>query len=442
MGSYQFIGLNSMTAVGSSGGGYMQYTYDLYANLQCSYLTLGHFNAYGGGVGFLYFDDISLIDLGPYEDLCPPNRLFQNVSHLTNKVYYVQDYIRSGYNVGASGSTGIVYVNTSLPVVYQAGNYIDLEPGFDMHPGSNFIAHIAPCSANPCNESVAAPPDKTIEDCGNNAFQISTDFSFTPGATIKWSPSTHLSSNSGPSVFFNPPSGSGQITYTITYTNACMKSAQQKVIVKYSNNPSAAAPVVGNVINDEYQLYFEASSIASSEWISVNITDAVSGNHVDSTGRLLASSDYDPMFPFEYSAPLFNTTSVCGNYHIELNVKNVCNSHISSDVIEWNRSAFCNPKPQIVNIPTSFSPNGDGVDDQFCIEVCGVDEYEVEVRDIYGGIVYSSLRNAENNLPCVWDGQMLLGTGLAPPNDYNVEIMLKACGNVVSQFNFTITLLP
>jgi hypothetical protein len=221
-----------------------------------------------------------------------------------------------------------------------------------------------------------------------------------------------------------------------------MKSAQQKVIVKYSNNPSAAAPVIGNVINDEYQLYFEASSIASSEWISVNITDAVSGNHVDSTGRLLASSDYDPMFPFEYSAPLFNATSVCGNYHIELNVKNVCNSHISSDVIEWNRSAFCNPKPQIVNIPTSFSPNGDGVDDQFCIEVCGVDEYEVEVRDIYGGIVYSSLRNAENNLPCVWDGQMLLGGNFAPPGAYDINIILKACGNTIYSFNFTITLLP
>lgn len=52
-------------------------------------------------------------------------------------------------------------------------------------------------------------------------------------------------------------------------------------------------------------------------------------------------------------------------------------------------------------IPNVFTPNGDGINDQFKMQACGVYEYEIEIYNRYGESIFRS-----NSLNINWDGRV------------------------------------
>ena len=53
----------------------------------------------------------------------------------------------------------------------------------------------------------------------------------------------------------------------------------------------------------------------------------------------------------------------------------------------------------VIFVPTAFSPNGDGINDELKVETKGIERIEFEIYDRYGKTVFET-----NNLEDTWDG--------------------------------------
>jgi hypothetical protein len=226
------------------------------------------------------------------------------------------------------------------------------------------------------------------------------------------------------------------VVYTVTYTNACYKSARQQVVVRYRNTAVNPAPVFYNQQNSEYEFSFEMDSLRNSEWLSIEITETSTGATVFTSGQMDAGVDYDPALSFEFFAPLFPQTSVCNDYTVDVYSKNACNSTVSHNSFEWNRSQFCNPKPQILISPNVFTPNGDGINDCYAPTICGADLIDYDVFNQWGNSILSvTNKMVTSSTPCLWDG------GNASDGVYIIEYTVKGCGNSATQFPINVTLI-
>ncbi len=103
-------------------------------------------------------------------------------------------------------------------------------------------------------------------------------------------------------------------------------------------------------------------------------------------------------------------------------------SNFSAEIQECNYST----KPEgesitIINIPNSFSPDCDGINDQLCVEVNGADYYDIYVRDYAdSNIIYYFNEHVPiySNIFCVWD--IICNSGYSICNiDENFNILLK-----------------
>lgn len=105
---------------------------------------------------------IQVDDVELFKDCCGDYILYQNASSVIPNNTQRREYIRAGENVGAPNmTTGPVTITTGRYVKFRAGEYIDLQPGFNQEPGSVFIAEVAPCGS---------------ESDGNLDFDISFDY--------------------------------------------------------------------------------------------------------------------------------------------------------------------------------------------------------------------------------------------------------------------------
>lgn len=112
-------------------------------------------------------------------------------------------------------------------------------------------------------------------------------------------------------------------------------------------------------------------------------------------------------------------------------------STIATQQLNWDRSQFCSPKPQLISTPASFSPDGDGIDEEYCITVCGADYYDVEITNQSSStIVYQNTGVFINSpIVCIWDG------GNEPADNYDIKITLYSCGQANIQNPYTISLV-
>lgn len=77
-------------------------------------------------------------------DCCPTNKIYQNYDFYSNSRTDVDNAITAGSNV-TGGTTGPVVVHSNANVKFYAGNTINLEPGFSVELGAQFLAYIQPC---------------------------------------------------------------------------------------------------------------------------------------------------------------------------------------------------------------------------------------------------------------------------------------------------------
>jgi len=173
------------------------------------YLTIGVFNqrisnpvqvdpSVHKEYAYYYVDGVALIDGGT--TCCEQLKIYQNNSNLPGKTE-VQDYIEAGRDISSLLAQGNVVVKTGQNVTFQAGNSIQLLPGFVTEVGSVFTPIIAPChnyDLYPYSDITAIVPTG-YQDCPgvkNYAILTSGATSFTFEAFVDKTSET-IAKNSG-----------------------------------------------------------------------------------------------------------------------------------------------------------------------------------------------------------------------------------------------------
>lgn len=95
--------------------------------------------------GSLEIDNIKL-----FKSCCNLNSAHIDQNTINPPSRYVGDYIHAGENVISNITAGQVIITDNVDsVVYQAGNSIELFPGFSVEEGANFVARIKYCNKAP-----------------------------------------------------------------------------------------------------------------------------------------------------------------------------------------------------------------------------------------------------------------------------------------------------
>lgn len=93
-------------------------------------------------------------------------------------------------------------------------------------------------------------------------------------------------------------------------------------------------------------------------------------------------------------------------------------------------------------LPNSFTPNGDGVNDKFCITAQGFSSYHIRIINRHGQIVFVGCNDVSDgaannwansintNYQCMWDGKTNDGNCVSD-GVYDYEIKLSNCSNMV-----------
>lgn len=129
---------------------------------------------------------------------------------------------------------------------------------------------------------------------------------------------------------------------------------------------------------------------------------------------------------FRHIGPDFNEMSTdenpCHNYGEELGQYEVCLIAVSPEGCEDTTCQTINNNFIAKIVPYNvFTPNGDGVNDQFIIEVKGEEEYEIKIYNRWGELVFEST-DAQTH----WDGTVMNeGKKLCPEGTYFYVINYK-----------------
>jgi hypothetical protein len=110
---------------------------------------------------------------------CEPYQVWQNITNPPST--YVNNYIKAGENVDSTQPTGKVIITAnSEPVKFEAGQHIELLPGFETEPGATFVAEIKDCGEKEfeisINEIAPWVPTGSIEPTCFKAFEVSACF--------------------------------------------------------------------------------------------------------------------------------------------------------------------------------------------------------------------------------------------------------------------------
>jgi len=120
------------------------------------------------------------------------------------------------------------------------------------------------------------------------------------------------------------------------------------------------------------------------------------------------------------------------NYDENLNIYRVVALRNQNNLIESVSNAVVVEKPYALYSPNAFSPDGDGINDFFKISGQGIIDYQIEIFNRWGQMVYKSL-----DLGKGWDGTFKgknLPTGTyvykIKTSKYGVELKLVKSGSV------------
>jgi gliding motility-associated-like protein len=107
-----------------------------------------------------------------------------------------------------------------------------------------------------------------------------------------------------------------------------------------------------------------------------------------------------------------------GNYQVKLTVTNPegC-EQVFEMTIDVRRKFF-------VYIPEAFTPNNDGINDVFTLSATGQDDFEMQIFNRWGEMVFQSQDPTQG-----WDGRLSDGSP-APSGVYVVRVMLILAGEV------------
>jgi len=336
------------------------------------------------------YDDIKLYKAAD----CRPEWYFDNsVFNYPVEIFQATDFISAGTGVDPEIGQldGPVTVLNGSSVLFRAGGYIDLQPGFSVEPSGNFEAIIEGC------QPLCVPLQYTElnHDCVSAPIQIGNDLYDNSYTDLTWSPSTYLDDPTSENPTFTPPPGqSGTITYTVSYNNSCPlglspipNPLQYTVTINYIDPSLLLIPPTISYSN----LIFDDQSIS----FDLLVNNAVSQVEIlayDSDGQLSYIKDYDrgvDFFSNNMSFTFGNDYEIfwsnCQDYHFVINAKNLCGEQTATVEFDWLKT-WNSSSVITVTQPDFVTPNDDDIEDSYCFEHFGADYYELNIyyEDIGG----------------------------------------------------------
>ncbi len=263
-----------------------------------------------------------------------------------------------------------------------ASEQVQVSVDVNAMPQADFTAGIA---------SGCIPLEVTFTDASQNSV---------PGTTYDWDFGI-AGSRSGNSVAPSfTQSGAYDVQLIVTNPGGCVdqKSASGFVnawplpVAGFNANPETASmknPVLG----------FQSTSTGDSLTYLWNMGD----------GTIYT----DPQFTHTYADSGFYQTVLL-----------VENEFGCTDIFE--KTIFISPK-YMLRIPNAFTPNGDGLNDEFTIAGNGVKEFSIYIYNRWGALVYFS-----NNIEASWDGKVSGNPALA--GSYIYKVFFKDENDEVAEY--------
>jgi gliding motility-associated-like protein len=237
--------------------------------------------------------------------------------------------------------------------------------------------------ADPVTDSVTVTPSNSMVlnvDAGSDVTicpGVPTVLNATGATNYTWSPATGLSTTTGSSttsgVFTT-------ITYTVTGTSPCADPVEDSVTVNVLTAATlniTAGPDGEICLGEQLNLSASTTGGFSGNTFAWSI---VQGNFLDSLHN--SNSQNASVFATTESTNIYavTVTDLCGN--------------MASDTVIYDVTNNCE-----LIIPNVFTPNGDGINDEFKVVGNGLSSYSITIFNRWGTKVFESTDVTEG-----WDG--------------------------------------
>lgn len=94
---------------------------------------------------------------------------------------------------------------------------------------------------------------------------------------------------------------------------------------------------------------------------------------------------------------------VCRNHKIVIKYKNICVEQVLTETLNWIKTSNT---IQVADYPNVITPNGDGVNDDLCIQVSGADYYTIFVVDRWNVVRHQEEGCITSNPVCMWSPEI------------------------------------
>ena len=298
----------------------------------------------------------------------PP--LTVNVNPLPVVAGVADQTVCEGNTLTLNASGGVHYTWTGPDMQATSQNPLVINNVTPANAGTYTVVAVSDsgCVANPVSATVTVVPkvvpsiSAPVAICAGESTQLSAS----GGLYYKWTPSTGLDHDDIPSPLATPLQTT---TYKVTISNNGCADSTKSVTVTVNQNPVAKAG--GNKIIFEGQ--------------SVKLDGSISGDNITDHYWTPATFLDDPKSLTPIATPTDNIT-----YTLNL-ISQTCGSSTSSVFVRVYKK---------ITIPNTFSPNNDGINDNWNIkELFTYPECVLFVYNRYGKQVYQSTGYAKP-----WDG--------------------------------------
>ncbi len=213
------------------------------------------------------------------------------------------------------------------------------------------------------------------------------------------------------STNYDPPTADTEYTFRVYDRFGCevtVKTTYVSIVTK-ANFEMEANFNEGNTGEGPLEVTFvntsENGSSGQYEWYIYKSIEVIA-REMETTSEPIDSIDFiiyddSPVYTFEYS----------GQYKIMLVSKKISDLHTCTDTLGLKPLDFIVVDTSVVNAPNAFSPNGDGVNDNFIVRFYSMKEVKISIFNRWGKKIHfwedNDVRGFENTYDAsVWDGKI------------------------------------
>ena len=377
-----------------------------------------------------FYDDIVIREV---VDECPEKWLIDNTTFSNNETFQASEYIEIGKGSNPEVLPGMVIINNNATVTLIAKEVVKFNPGIDVRTGSKLDAFNSDCESSPCS-SPKFNSEEEIEVCSGNPTTLNLTTDKKETWYISWSPQIHLDDPKSLNPLFTPPSGDGEIEYTLTIKTLCGNSFSKKMNVIYKESPN---------LNPYHSIQFTPSEFGFTGKFTGQVATGMkeveyevvgenfSRTHrVENIGCCNIDFETDPIPNFE----------TCNDYKILFRTKNFCtdNFHETSyDLIPPKSNVLLKDIVQILTL------NNDGIAESIAITTKGASRFKITVYNRWGnrkkckegGRFNEGSIFEENQI--VWTPKDRISSGTY----YWVLELFNDCGAATHQYNGFLTVI-